>query len=204
MEKSANTKNSGPSSSLTTKAALAVLATAMVLLYIGGVASQQLQPPSNSLSQSQDALFEMEETMTSYTDLRCNEIAYIAQGKEENLPVIRECAAKLNQHLDRLLQLMKDRSNQAEFRALKVNINDRIALDELIIETRKKSGFAATAPLFESAKFQKLTSLIESQLSDLRSREKQMQLATNETIGNNNLQTLGAIWIMMMAAFLIL
>lgn len=203
MEQSAN-KQPGQSSSLTTKAAFAVLATAMVLLYIGGVASQQLQPGSNSNSQSQEALFEMEETLTSYTDLRCNELAYIVHGKEQNLPIIRECGTKLNQHLDRLLQLMRDRTNKAEFAALKVNINDRIALNELIIETRKKSGFAKVTPIIESDQFQKLTTLIENQLLDLRSREKQMQLATSETTGNNNLQTLGAIWVMMMAAFLIL
>lgn len=204
MEKSANAKQIGSSANLTIKAAFAVLATALVLLYIGGVASQQLQPGNNSISQSQEALYEMEETMTAYSDLRCAEIAFITNGEDRELPYMRDCATRINQHLDKLIQLLGDRANKYEVQSIKRNLNDRLIVNEQIIETRKKKGYSATAELLDTDEFRKLSVLIEGQLVDLRTREKQMQLATSETISNNNLQTLGAIWIMMTAAFLIL
>ncbi len=204
MEQSSNAKAQPSSSNLTIKAAFAVLATALVLLYIGGVASQQLQPGSNSISQSQEALYEMEETMTAYSDLRCAEIAFINHGEDRGLAYMRDCENRINQHLDKLIQLLGDRADKYEMQAIKTNFNDRLMMNEQIIETRKKKGYAATSVILDSTEFRKLTNLIEGQLVDLRTREKQMQLATSETISNNNIQTLGAIWIMMTAAFLIL
>ncbi|MBX9953270.1 MAG: PAS domain S-box protein [Candidatus Obscuribacterales bacterium] len=204
MEQSANPKAQASSSNLTTKAAFAVLATALVLLYIGGVASQQLQPGNNSISQSQEVLYEMEETMNAYSDLRCAELALISRGENREPAYMRNCESRINQHLDKLIQLLGDRSNKYEMQAIKRNFNDRLMLNEQLVETRKKQGPMAASALLDSPAFQKLTILIEGQLIDLRTREKQMQLSTSETISNNNLQTLGAIWVMMSAAFLIL
>ena len=204
MEQSANPKAQASSSNLTTKAAFAVLATALVLLYIGGVASQQLQPGSNSISQSQEVLYEMEETMNAYSDLRCAELAFISRGENREPAYMRNCESRINQHLDKLIQLLGDRSNKYEMQAIKRNFNDRLMLNEQLVETRKNQGLMAASALLDSPAFQKLTILIEGQLIDLRTREKQMQLSTSETISNNNLQTLGAIWVMMSAAFLIL
>lgn len=204
MEQSANAKAQGSSSNLTIKAAFAVLATALVLLYIGGVASQQLQPGNNSISQGQEVLYQMEETMSAYSDLRCAELAFMSHAENQGLKRMKECENKINQHLDKLILLLGDRANKYEMQAIKRNFNDRLILNGRLIETRKKQGQAASSVLFDSPEFQKLTNLIEGQLIDLRTREKQMQLDTSETISNNNLQTLGAIWVMMSAAFLIL
>ncbi|MCC6977875.1 MAG: PAS domain S-box protein [Candidatus Melainabacteria bacterium] len=204
MEQAPN-KNQGSSGSLTVKAAFAVLATALVLLYIGGVASQQLQPGASSvIPQGQETLFEIEETMTAYSDLRSHEVAYLIEGDAQTLPAINDAISRLNEHSEKLLKLTAGNPSKDAFEALRININDRVGQNTILIETRKKRGRAAAAPLLEAPDFRKLTNLIESQLIDLRTKEKQNQLAVNESIGNNNLQTLGAIWIMMMAAFLIL
>lgn len=204
MDNSGTSKYSNPSGSLTTKAAFAVLATAMVLLYIGGVASQQLQPGNSLLLQMQEAMFEIDEAMMAYSDLRTSEIGYVLDGEERSLPQISESANQLYKHLDRAAELTTQATEKDQIQALRISIADRLTLNKEIIETRKRNGYKAAAALLDAPTFSKLSRHIETQLTDLRSREKQTRFDASEAIGNGNMQTLGAIWVMMTAAFLIL
>lgn len=192
-----------PSISLTTKAGLAMLVTAMVLLYIGGVASQQLQP-GGTVSRSQEALFELEEVMNAYSDFRTNELGYVVSGDRYNLPMITEAGNKMLVHLDRMTQLLGERYTKQKAEKLAGQIRFRIITNQEITKIRQQQGYESAMKRLSEPQTVTLTTEIENELVEIRSTEKQFQFATNEAIGTGNLQTLGAIWTLMTVAFLIL
>ncbi len=66
---------------------------------------------------------------------------------------------------------MRDRTNKAEFAALKVNINDRIALNELIIETRKKEWLCKSNANHRIGRISKTDKPDRESTSDLQQRK---------------------------------
>lgn len=192
-----------PNISLTTKAGLAMLATAMVLLYIGGVASQQLQP-GGTVNRTQEALFELEETMNAYSDFRTNELSYVLSGDPYSLSIISDAGNKMLIHLDRMSQLLAERYRKERLIKLAGQVRFRIITNQQISKVRQQEGYESAMKVLSNTQTRDLSKEIEAELVNIRSAEKQFQFATNEAVGNGNLQTLGAIWTLMTVAFMIL
>ncbi|HEY9788358.1 MAG TPA: ATP-binding protein [Candidatus Obscuribacterales bacterium] len=189
--------------SLTTKAGLAIFATAIVLFYVGTIASQQLQP-DGTLLRTQEILFELEGAFGAYADVRSSQVAYVLGGGPGQLNLIKSNRERLVQHLDRLSRLIQKSPVKEEFNDLRLKLSEWLTLTDKTIEARRSQGFDAAWPLLNGKGSQELAEDIEAKFTKIRSSEKQLLFRTNQALGNASLTTIGGIWTLMLLAFLIL
>lgn len=190
-------------SSLTTKAAMAIFATAVVLFYVGSIASQQLQP-GGIIIKTEETLFELEGAYGAFADMRVSHLGFVHSGKPQYVEDFQRARQRLSEHLDRDSKLMEGSQSMVELTRLINRTDEWVKLAEQIVEARRRQGYEAALPLLTSPYLRRLGDDIDSDFLKIRASQKQTLFAINERLGNANLTTIGGIWTLMLLAFLIL
>lgn len=192
--------------SLTTKTAVAIAVTAALLLHLGTIASQQLQP-SGQVGRAHQVLFQLETTLNYLSITESNELGYLASGNPEILPRFEKSKARTLYELKRLKDLLSGSGPQTDemmFAHLSAQVDERLRLADQSIQSMQVSGTEAAWQTIVSGQEQRISEAIRNITNSIRSSASQTVIARDQQLGVANRDTLFGIWAIMLLAFVML